>query len=184
MTRIFSTLAILSTAGLLATFWLGWQIGDATSRDLAVQGRVTVHFLTAVGALCFAVLVHAFVLTYFMGTGRWMEETSQAYRLGNDWQARSRDLKWKMYPAMVGGILLLIVTGAFGGAADPASAFGFKGFGSLSAGQVHLTVAALTLLWNVFVNILEFQAVMRNGALVNEVLEQVRRIRIEKGLEV
>lgn len=184
MTRVFSTLAVLSTALLLTTFWLGWRIGDATSRDLAVQGRVTDHFLTAVGALCFAALVHAFVLTYFMGTGRWMEETCQAYHLGDDRQARSRELKWRMYPAMVAGLVLLIVTGAFGGAADPASAFGFKGFGPLSARQVHLTVAVVTLAWNAFVNVLEFRAVMRNGALVNDVLEQVRRIRLERGLDV
>lgn len=184
MTRIFSTLAILSTAALWTTFWLGWRIGDATSREMVVQGRVTVHFLTAVGALCFAVLVHAFVLTYFMGTGRWMEETCQAYHLGDDWQLRSRELKWRMYPAMVGGLLLLIVTGAFGGAADPASAFGFKGFGSLSAAQVHLTVAVLALIWNAGVNFLEFRALQRNGALITEVLEEVRRMRVERGLEV
>lgn len=184
MTRIFSTLAILSTIALWTTFWLGWRIGDATSRELAVQGRVTLHFLTAVGALCFAVLVHAFVLTYFMGTGRWMEETCQAYHLGDGWQQQSRELKWRMYPAMVGAILLLIVTGAFGGAADPASAFGFKGFGPLTAGQVHLTIAGLTLVWNTVANLLEFRAIRRNGTLVNEVLNEVRRIRMERGLDV
>jgi hypothetical protein len=184
MTRIFSTLAIVSTALLLTTFWLGWRIGDATSRDLVVQGRVSMHLLAGVGALCFAVLVHAFVLTYFMGTGRWMEETCQAYRLGNDWQRLSRELKWRMYPVMVVGLLLLIVTGAFGAAADPASAFGFEGFGALSGAQVHLTVAVATLLWNAVVHVLEFRAVRRNGALVNDVLEQVRRMRLERGLEV
>jgi hypothetical protein len=184
MTRIFSSLAVLSTCLLIVTFGLGWNIGDASMRDPVVQNRVSVHFLTAVGALCFAIAVHALVLTYFMGTGRWLEETCTAYRLGNDWQVRSRNLKWGLYPAMMLGIVLLIVTGAFGGAADPASAFGFRGFGPFTAAQIHLFVAAGTLLVNMIVNGLEFVALQRNGTLVHDVLQRVRQIRIEKGLEV
>ena len=184
MTRIFSMLAVLSTALLIVTFGLGWNIGDATLRDPAVQNRVSVHFLTAVAALCCAIGVHAIVLTYFMGTGRWLEETCIAYRLGSDWQARSKNLKWRLYPAMTFGIALLIVTGAFGGAADPASAFGFRGIGPFTAAQVHMAVAGGTLIYNMIVNGFEFLAVQRNSVIVNEVLGRVRQIRIEKGLEV
>jgi hypothetical protein len=184
MSRIFSTLAILSTMAILASFWLGWRIGDAASPERVAQGSVAAHFLTAVGTICFAVFVHALVLTYFMGTGRWLEETCQAYRLGNDWQTRSRDLKWRIYPAMVASLLLLIATGAFGAAADPASAFGFRGFGGLSAAQVHLAVAAATLIVNAGANVLEFRALLANGRLVGDVLAEVRRIRLERGLEV
>jgi hypothetical protein len=184
MTRIFTTLATCSTLVLVAALWLGLRIGDATIRDVAVQSRVTLHFLTGVAALVFAVLVHALVITYFMGTGRWLEETCTAYRLGDSWQARSRNLKWRLYPAMVASLLLLIVTGAFGGAADPASAVGFTGFGPLTAAQVHLDVAIATLAVNAVVNICEFSALRRNGLLVGEVLAEVRRIRLERGLEV
>jgi hypothetical protein len=184
MTRIFATLALCSTAALVAALWVGWAIDDATSRDSAVQSRVTVHFLTGVGAIVCAVLVHALVITYFMGTGRWLEETCKAYRLGDSWQVRSRELKWRLYPAIVASLLLLIVTGAFGGAADPASAVGFQGIGPLTAAQVHLWVAVVTLLVNAVVNVFEFRALRRNGALVLEVLAEVRRIRIERGLEV
>jgi hypothetical protein len=184
VTRIFTTLALCSTAVLVAALWLGLDIGDAHLRDSAVQSRVTVHFLTGVGALVFAVLVHALVITYFMGTGRWLQETCAAYRLGDDWQARSRDLKWRLYPAVVASLLALIATGAFGGAADPASAVGFRGVGSLSAAQVHLCVAIAALLMNAAVNVLEYVALRRNGALVGDVLADVRRIRIERGLDV
>jgi hypothetical protein len=184
MTRIFTTLALCSTAVLLAALWLGQGIGDATVRDSAVQSRVMVHFLTGVAALVFAVLVHALVITYFMGTGRWLEETCNAYRLGATWQARNRELKWRLYPAIVVSLLLLIGTGAFGGAADPASAVGFQGIGPLTAAQVHLWVAAVTLVVNAAVNAFEFLALRRNGILVTDVLAEVRRIRIERGLEV
>jgi hypothetical protein len=184
MTRIFSALAILSNLVLLATFWLGWRIGDATSRELAVQGQVGFHFLAAVGALCFALLVHALVLTYFMGTGRWLEETCHAYHLGNEWQSRSRNLKWRIYPAMILSLVLLIGTGALGGAADPASALGFQGVGGMSAAQLHLAAAVVMLVTNAIVNTFEFLALSRNGMLVNEILGEVRRIRLERGLPV
>ena len=184
MTRIFTTLALCSTAVLVAALWLGLDIGDARVRESAVQSRVTVHFLAGVAALVFAVLVHTLVITYFMGTGRWLQETCAAYRLGKDWQTRSRDLKWRLYPAVVASLLALIATGAFGGAADPASAVGFRGIGPLSAAQVHLCVAIAALLLNGVVNMMEYVALRRNGMLVSEVLADVRRIRIERGLEV
>jgi hypothetical protein len=184
MTRIFLSLAICSSLTLVAALGLGLTIGDASLRDTAVQSRVAVHFLTGVAALVFGVLVHALVVTYFMGTGRWLEETCNAYRLGNSWQQASRDVKWKMYPAMFTSLLLLIGTGALGGAADPASAVGFRGVGPLSAAQVHLWFAVTTLVFNLCVNVWEFLALQRNGRLVNEVLDQVRRIRMERGLDV
>jgi hypothetical protein len=90
MTRIFLTLAICSTVTLLTALWLGLEVGDAALRSTFVQSRVAVHFLTGVAAIVFAVLVHALVVTYFMGTGRWLEETCNAYRLGDEWQTGSR----------------------------------------------------------------------------------------------
>lgn len=184
MARIFLTLAILSSLALLVAFWLGLGIGDASVIDAIVQSRVAAHFLTALGALVFAVLVHALVLTYFLGTGRWLEETCSAYRLGNEWQTRSRDLKWKLYPAMATSIMLLVLTGASGGAADPASVVGFAGVGPLSAGQAHLAGAIFTLVVNAATNAGEFIALRRNGDLVAQVLQEVHRIRVERGLDV
>ncbi|MBS0266434.1 MAG: hypothetical protein JSS02_31170, partial [Planctomycetes bacterium] len=127
---------------------------------------------------------HALVVTYFMGTGRWLEETCNAYKLGNDWQQTSKNLKWKMYPAMMTSLLLLITAGAFGAAADPASPVNFRGFGPLTAAQVHLVFVSVTIAVNLAVNFWEFIALTRNGQLVNEVLGRVRQIRIERGLEV
>lgn len=184
MTRIFSTLAVLSTGVLITALWLGFAIQNASDRTLVAQQQVTIHFLTAVGAIVFAVLVHALVITYFMGTGRWLEETCNAYRLGTEWQRRSKDLKWRLYPAIVLSLTLLIVTGGFGAASDPASAFGFRGWGPLSAAQVHMTIALVTLAVNAIVNTWEFMALHRNGLLVGDVLQKVRTIRVERGLPV
>jgi|SRR5579863_1927567 len=184
MTRIFTTLAVCSTGLLLAALWLGFQIGDASLRSAAVQARFSMHFLTGMGSLVFALLVHALVVTYFMGTGRWLEETCSAYRLSASWQTGSKNLKWRLYPAIVTSFLLLILAGASGGAADPASPVGFKGWGSLTAAEVHLIVVGLALAVNMGVNTAEYVALSRNGRLVNGVLQEVRRIRQERGLDV
>lgn len=184
MTRIFLTLSIAATGTLLVALWLGLEIGDAAEPTPAAQHRVSMHFLTALGALVFAVLVHAIVLTYFMGTSRWLEETSNAYRLDAGMVRQSKDLKWRLYPAMVLALLLLILTGAFGGAADPASPVGFRGWGPFSAAHIHLAFATVTLLVNVAINAWEYLALQRNGRIVQSVLQEVRRIRIERGLDV
>lgn len=184
MTRIFLTLSIAATGTLLVALWLGLNIGDAAEPTRAAQQRVSVHFLTALGALVFAVLVHAIVLTYFMGTSRWLEETSNAYRLDAGWQRQSKDLKWKLYPAMVLALTMLVLTGAFGGAADPASPVQFRGWGQFSAAHIHLGFAAMTVCINVAINAWEFFALQRNGQIVQRVLQEVRRIRVERGLSV
>ncbi|RPI87766.1 MAG: hypothetical protein EHM42_04930 [Planctomycetaceae bacterium] len=93
-------------------------------------------------------------------------------------------MKFRMYPAMTLCLVLLIVTGGYGAASDPASAVGFKGYGPLSAGQVHLTIAAITLLVNSTVNMYEFLALSKNGRLIDEVLARVRQIRVDRGLPV
>lgn len=184
MTRIFLTLATLSSLMLVAAIFLGLSVGDPRLPDPEVQRGVTVHFLFGVASLVFAVLVHALVLTYFMGTGRWLEETSAAYHLDPGLNEKNRSLKWALLPSMMLGIGLLIMTGALGGAADPASAISFQGWGSFSAAEVHLWGAVLTVTANVAINVWEYVGLRRNGALVTDVLQQVRQIRIQRGLPV
>jgi len=152
--------------------------------DMKVQTGVQYHFLTALAGMVFATLVHAIVLTYFMGTGRWIEETSSAYRLSPDLYQSSQSTKYRVIPLMVVCILLLIATGAFGAAADPGSAVRFKGWFGITPAKIHLTIAIATLLANVGVNYLEFHALEKSGQIIEMVLAEVRRIRIEKGLAV
>ncbi len=182
MTRIFTTLAIVAALLTGAAFVLGMSIGDATQRS--VQTVVSCHLLTGLGALIFTSLVHAIVLTYFMGTGRWLEETTTAYKLDWSFYNASKSIKYKTILLMLVCFLMLIATGAFGAAADPASAVGFRGFWGLSGGAIHMTVALTTWAVNLLVNVYQFQVLTRNGELIEAVLGEVRRIRIENGLSV
>jgi hypothetical protein len=160
------------------------SIGDPKEPTPETQRFVGIHFLTALGALVFASLVHAIVLTYFMGTGRWMEETSRAYRLNEIWLQRSTLLKYRTIMAMSACLLLLILTGGFGAAADPASPVRFQGWWGVEPGMIHFLIAVVMFSVNAMVNYWEYMAIDRNGALIEEVLAEVRRIRVERGLPV
>lgn len=179
MSRIFLSLSVVGTILLIVALVLGLNIEDAKLD----RGPVANHLLVAMGALVFALLVHAILLTYFMGTGRWLEETSKAYRLSPDYCARSSQLKYSTLPLMVGTLFLLIITGASGAAADPLGA-GFSGLWGLTAGEIHFLTACLAIGANVIVNVIEYLAIEKNGRLVKDVLAEVHRIRQEHGLPV
>ena len=81
MKRIFLTLALISTALLMAAFVMGMTIDDPKVQTEEVAAAVNLHMGTAMFALIGVAMVHSLALTYFMGTGRWMEETTRAYHL-------------------------------------------------------------------------------------------------------
>lgn len=184
MVRIFLPLAILSAVVLVIAMALGLSIDDPKDRSAVVQTGIQYHFLMALAALCFVTFVHAIVLTYFMGTSRWIEETSNAYRLPASYFEQNRTIKYRTIPAMVGAFLLLLATGAFGAAADPASTMQSTGLFGVSPATLHLIVAILAITSNIGVNVLELRALERNGEIIEQVLTEVRRIRMEKGLAV
>ena len=162
---------------------MGLNIGDAKIADPEIQSAVSQHFLMACAGLVLGMLVHALVLTYFMGTGRWLEETSKAYQLPDEYRAEGQSLKYRTLPLMVAAILMLVITGGFGGAADPASPVGFQGWFGVSPATLHLIVASLTLAINAAANLQEFRALERNGEIIKQVVAEVRRIRKEHGLD-
>lgn len=182
MTRIFLTLASASTLLLLTVFVVGLNIDDP--KQFQSQSLVSWHLMLALTGLVFAALVHALVLTYFMGTGRWVEDVSKAYQLEERWRLESQKLKYRVLPWMCFSMLLLLTTIGFGAAADPASRLGFSGWAGLSASKVHLVVASVTVCFNFFVNVCEFHALEGNGQLVRELVEKVREIRVARGLPV
>jgi len=182
VTRIFLTLAIFAALITATAFVLGMSIGDATQQE--AQSMVGYHLLIGLGALIFTSLVHAIVLTYFMGTGRWLEETTTAYRLSWDYYQESKTLKYRTIMLMLLCFLLLITTGAFGAASDPASAVGFRGFWGWDGGQIHMTIALITWGVNLGVNLFQYMTLSRNGEIIEAVMGEVRRIRLENGLTV
>ena len=187
MKRIFLTLAVLANITLLIAFVLGWQVGDTTlngGRDPEINSRIGTHLLVGLGALTSATMVHALLLTYFMGTGRWIEETSQAYRLSGDWYRESQRTKYGILPGILVSFLMLVVTGSLGAVADTATAASLERTLSVNDSTLHFTAAVCTWIVSLIVNTTQYFAITKNSAIVEGVLAEVRRIRIEKGLPV
>ncbi len=187
MKRIFLTLAILANIALLSAFILGWRIGDpmtAGGRDPEVNGRIGTHLLVGLGALTSATMVHALLFTYFMGTGRWIEETTHAYSLSSDWYRLNQRTKYSVLPGICISFLLLVITGSLGAVADPATAVTLQSTLGVSDATLHFAAAVGTWLVNMIVNMTQYFAISRNSAIVDGVLAEVRRIRVEKGLPV
>lgn len=178
MNRIFLVLSSCSNLLLAAAFAAGWRIGDTASLSDATRDRMTLHFLLALAAALLATLVHAVALTYFMGTGRWIEETSSAYSLGEEGRKFNIRLKYRVIPGIIGCFLLLLATGCFGAIADPASPTSFSGDKT-----IHFALAVTSLVVNLLVSGIEYWSISQNGRLVNAIVGEVRRIRTEKGLE-
>ncbi len=187
MKRIFLTLAVLANLTLLIAFVLGWQVGDAkflNGLDPEVNQRIGTHLLVGLGALTSATMAHALLLTYFMGTGRWIEETSRAYKLSGEWYRQNQRTKYGILPGILVSFLMLIVTGSLGAVADPATAASLERTLSINDSTLHFSAAVCTGMVNLIVNLTQYFAISKNSAIVEGVLAEVRRIRIEKGLPV
>ena len=178
MNQIFLFLSVLGNLCLCIALLLGWQIEDAGSLAEAARQQVSMHFLFALGATTLALLVHAVVLTYFMGTGRWIEETSAAYGFEGVARQENIRLKYRVIPGMVLCMLLMVTTGAFGAISDPASNMQMD-----LAPTIHFTLAVTTVCVNIAVSVIEYLQIVRNSKIVNAVYEEVRAVRRERGLD-
>ncbi|MEQ9409037.1 MAG: hypothetical protein RIK87_14975 [Fuerstiella sp.] len=184
MKRIFLTLTVLATVLMLVAVVLGLSIGNSSSLNPEVQSQISTHMLIGMGVLTFAILVHAISLTYFMGTGRWIEETSHAYSLSPSFHALNQKIKYRTLPGMTFCILLLIATGALGAAADPATPISLDGIPGVTGADIHFFTAMSTVIINLLTNFTQFVAISKNTDIVNDVLAEVKRIREERGLPV
>jgi hypothetical protein len=183
MSRIFLTLAICGTTLLVVAFVLGLEIGDPHSVSAATRRMMSFHLLTSVAALIFAMLVHAVLfLAYFMGTSRWLEEARIAYKLDSHWNDENRRLKYQTIPVMAACLIVLILNIPLGAISVDRANWALPGGAELSPARVHLVFSILTIAVNLAVNALEYRAIRRNGELIAEVVQEVRRIRQEHGL--
>ncbi len=184
MSRIFLTLSLVSSALLVTALVLGLNIDLQSTTELTADDRVALrsHFLTALGALAFAAFVHAICFTYFMGTGRWLEETTTAYQLPETPVEESRKMKYRALAGIGLCFILLLATGALGAAVDPGANVRFAGWELLPGHTIHFLIAVTMVCVNIMVNTYEYHWIARNGQLIEGVMVDVRRIRTEKGL--
>lgn len=179
--RIFTTLAATSIGLLLATLTIGLTIGDLTpSIDDATRDRFRLHFLAGLIAALFVVFVHSIVVVYFIGTSRWCREVVEAYRLDPNHARESARLKRKTFPFAVIGMLTIVGVIALGAASDPAT-----GRQGTEGWDLYHRIAAFAgiavMLWTYVV---EWNHIHANQQVINNLMNEVRRIRAERGLDV
>jgi hypothetical protein len=180
MTRILTTLAIVSLVLMQAALILGVFVGDLY-RDPSADTlqMATIHRLTGIAAALGVVFVESVVATYFIGTSRWCKEVSETYRLDAGRVQKSNRLKRRAIAVAVVGMLTVVGIIALGGAADPATGRPHTQFWTIyhmSAAMIGFAIIA----WTYFV---AWQYVWQQNAIIQEIVAEVGKIRREKGLE-
>jgi len=198
MTRIFTTLAAVVTLAMLVTIGFGfwsWSLHKeeydrvaarpSTGADAATLTAVdpadrqfyknifVIHFclglFTGIGIL----LVHSIIFTYFLGTGRWVKEVTLAYDLPDEpLHKTTRELKRKAFPPALFAMLSVM-------------AAAFAGGGRMLQGwpyQIHLLLAIVALLVNLWAYWVEIRSLRANDEILAGVYREVDRVRAERGL--
>ncbi len=172
MTRTFLTLAVFIILGMAATIVVGF-VSMSLDVSEAKKDIFLVHFnlglITTLGIL----LVHCIVFTYFLGTGRWVKEVGLAYHLPDQELPRlTRELKRWTFPPALFAMLTAIATVAAGAGAQLQE----------WPWYLHAGLACLTLVVNLWAFVIEYGNLRTNAQVIQEVLNEVDRIRAEQGL--
>jgi hypothetical protein len=181
MPRILLTLAVFTVLLIGVTFVVGLFVGSlATEGGSAGRGWMPVHLLLGVAAALAVVFVHSLVVTYFIGTARWCKEVTETYQLDRQFLHQSTRLKRRSFPWSLSAMLVIVVVISLGAAADPAT-----GRRNLEPwGTVHLVAATLGFLYVAWSFYATWDNVAAQHALIDQIVEAVRKLRVEKGLEV
>ncbi len=172
MKRIFPMLAAVDGLFLLVTFAAGAVKGLSPG---ALDGLdPLLHFKLGLFSVIGNLGVHGLVVfIYFLGTGRWVKEVALAYGIPDDPLPKlTRDLKRRVYPAAMFGMLVPIAAAA-------------AGMGAMLQEwpwPVHFALAVATLLVNAWAFVVEYRCIHVNAAVLYQVLNEVDRIRAERGL--
>jgi hypothetical protein len=194
MTRIFSTLAVLVSLGLVVAFVTGFvsqHVDGVNHPERSVtlgqkepgpggpavphpeRSVYLLHFnvglFTAIGTL----LAHCLIFTYFLGTGRWVKEVKLAYRLPDEPLPKlTRELKRRTFPPALVAMLVTIAAAASGAGLQLQS----------WPWQVHAVLAVAALVVNAWAFAIELRDLRINAGIITQVMEEVERIRASHGL--
>ena len=181
MVRIFTSLALFAVAMMIAALMVGLFVGDIHGvKDTDTLRWARVHWMLGVIASLVVVLVNCIGMTYFIGTGRWCKEVVETYELDPELIRRSVRLKRHVFPWSLFGILVIIGVAALGGAADPAT--GRQGTEWWV--MPHLVGALAGLAFIAFSFFKQGEGIAAHHRVINDILAEVRRIRVARGLEV
>lgn len=185
MNKVLDALGVFSLAFMAATLLLGLSLGDVRNPDdLTTQRWATVHRLSGVAAGLCVVLVDSIVITYFIGTSRWCKEVVETYGLDRELIQQSNRLKRRTFPISTVSMLAVVAVVALGGAADPAASLQLQPLGGLTWANIHMLGAIIGLALVGLGFVIQRSNMEANHANVGAVMEAVRKVRLDRGLEV
>jgi hypothetical protein len=146
-----------------------------------VADRKVIHMLLGVATALVALLVNCISVTYFVGTSKWCGEVSAAYGLDDAKALESQRLKRKNFPWAVIGSLTVLGIVVLGGMADPDGMMRQDAVNYVNFHLVASFVGIAIIGWS-FLKQAHFVA--SNFLLIQDILDQVKAIRLAKGLDV
>jgi hypothetical protein len=175
MASILIRLAVVNFCVLLAAFAIGgvsWLRGGLHDQHSDVY---LLHFSVGLFAIILNLGLHCLIFIYFLGTGRWVKEVALAYQLPDvPLPKLTRDLKRQTFPPALLAMLVPIGVAAAGMANHHGHGLWFA--------PLHLGLAVLTLLVNLWACRIAYRNVRINTGVIDEVVREVERIRAERGL--
>ena len=169
VSRIFTTLAILTVAFLTGTMILGLSIGDLYDGTGDAHRLKSVHFLCGVACSLVVLLVNSISITYFVGTSRWSKEVTAAYSFDDQYVRRCTHLKRRSFPLAVTSMLVMVGIVGLGAAADPATHLPETAWWAMP----HMFGAMLGTAWIALSFKLQFDLIRKNFCVIAEVMQQV-----------
>src|SRR4051794_39535003 len=173
MTRILTHLTAFNLLALLATYVVGWLSFAFQSKMNQADSTYTLHVFLGIVASTTTLGVHCLIFIYFLGTGRWVKEVAEAYKIPDDPLPKlTRELKRKAFPPALFAMLVPIATAAAGAAVQT----------EVLHWGWHATGAVASLVVNLWAFWVELDCVETNSGVIDQVMKEVDRIRRERGL--
>lgn len=142
--------------------------------------RKVIHALFGVATSLVALLVNCISVTYFVGTSKWCGEVSGAYALGDAQALESQRLKRKNFPWAVIGSLSILGIVFLGGMADPDGMMREDAVNYINFHLIAAFIGIAVIAWSYFQ---QAHYVASNFLLIQDILDQVKAIRLAKGLD-
>jgi amino acid transporter len=177
MTRIFTTLAFINFLALVLTSVVGLPLHfqDPMEPTSSASSLLDLHFYLGLFATLYTLLVHCIIFIYFLATGRFVKEVALAYRLPDDPLPRlTRELKRRTFPPALAAMLLTMAALTAGAGAH----FRLPQW----PWPLHASLAAASLVVNLWAFWVEYRNVRTNGTAIAEVMGEVDRLRAARGL--
>jgi hypothetical protein len=152
------------------TVVLGLLIVPADQARSVGYDAFLVHLEFGILTALFTMLAQCIVFTYFLGTTRWVKETTEAYRMPRAWVERSQACRRRAMVCAMVAILLVVATVASGAGAH-------TGIFPLWA---HWLGPSVTYVYLLFAYRAQLGAIETHIRLTDDVMAEVTRIRAER----